>query len=182
MQSTLTTGSLTAGEAEAIVASGLMGGFFAAVGIFALVWGILGIIAGWRIFEKAGEKGWKILIPIYDVYIFYKIAGMKAWFWVSLVVSIISCIALGAMGAFNPNALNTGDFGANTAGVAFICLAVVVFALILSIVYCARLSKVFGHGFWFTLGLILLSGIFMMILGFGKSKYDKKLAKAWGVE
>lgn len=31
------------------------------------------MIAAWRIFEKAGECGWKALIPIWNVYILYKI-------------------------------------------------------------------------------------------------------------
>ena len=26
------------------------------------------LIAWWKIFEKAGEKGWKVLIPIYNIY------------------------------------------------------------------------------------------------------------------
>ena len=33
--------------------------------IFAFVWWILQIIANWNIFTKAGEAGWKSLIPIY---------------------------------------------------------------------------------------------------------------------
>ena len=27
------------------------------------------IIAQWKLFEKAGEKGWKCLIPIYGAYV-----------------------------------------------------------------------------------------------------------------
>ena len=36
--------------------------------IFAFVWWILQIIANWNIFTKAGEAGWKSLIPIYGDY------------------------------------------------------------------------------------------------------------------
>lgn len=37
-----------------------------------------------------------------------------------------------------------------------------------------KLSKAFGHGIGFTLGLIFLSPIFMLILGFGNSQYIGK--------
>ena len=40
--------------------------------IFAFVWWILQIIANWNIFTKAGEAGWKSLIPIYGDYVSYK--------------------------------------------------------------------------------------------------------------
>jgi hypothetical protein len=33
------------------------------------------IIGGWKMFEKAGEPGWAILIPFYNTYILLKIAG-----------------------------------------------------------------------------------------------------------
>lgn len=36
---------------------------------------ILEIVALWRIFTKAGEKGWNCLIPIYNMYILFKIAN-----------------------------------------------------------------------------------------------------------
>jgi len=39
-------------------------------------------IAGlWKIFEKAGEKGWKALIPIYNYYIWLKIIK-RPWWWI----------------------------------------------------------------------------------------------------
>lgn len=44
-------------------------------------------------------------------------------------------------------------------------------AIVLSIIQCIRLSKVFGKGAGFTFGLIFLSPIFLLILGFGNDKY-----------
>lgn len=173
--------TLTANEAEAIVAGGMIGGMFAVIGIFVLVWAILGIIAGWKIFEKAGEPGWKILIPIYDIYIFYKIVGMKMWFWISLAVAVIGGIIIGAMG-FDPNTISVNSFSGNTLVPALIYVAEMIFALVIAIMLYCRLSKVFGHGVGFTIGLVFLSGIFLMILGFGGSKYDKKIAKSWDKE
>lgn len=43
---------------------------------------IIATVAGlWKIFEKAGEKGWKALIPIYNYYIWLKILK-KPWWWI----------------------------------------------------------------------------------------------------
>ncbi len=43
---------------------------------------IVASIAGlWKIFEKAGEKGWKALIPIYNYYIWLKLLK-KPWWWI----------------------------------------------------------------------------------------------------
>lgn len=36
--------------------------------MIAFAWWILQIIANWRIFIKAGEDGWKSIIPIYGDY------------------------------------------------------------------------------------------------------------------
>ena len=47
--------------------------------IVALVILVLEIIAKWRLFEKAGEAGWKSIIPIYNAVIEFKIAGLSPW-------------------------------------------------------------------------------------------------------
>lgn len=45
--------------------------------IFSVMVVILTLISLWKIFEKAGEKGFKILIPIYNLFILLKIAFSK---------------------------------------------------------------------------------------------------------
>lgn len=45
---------------------------------------LIAIVAGmWKIFEKAGEEGWKAIIPIYNCIILLKIIG-KPWWWLFL--------------------------------------------------------------------------------------------------
>lgn len=34
---------------------------------------VLEVVAYWKLFEKAGEEGWKSLIPVYSGYMIYKI-------------------------------------------------------------------------------------------------------------
>ena len=53
----------------------------------------------------------------------------------------------------------------------FIPFINVIAAIVLSIIQCIRLSKEFGKGAGFTFGLIFLSPIFLLILGFGNDKY-----------
>ena len=171
-----TTTTLTVNQSA--FAGGLVGGALVAVIVCSIVWGLMLLIASWKIFEKAGEKGWKILIPIYNMYIMYKIVGMKAWFWITLAVSVVVSIVISAMG-FNTSTIDANSFSGNTLVPALLYIAELIFMFVVAVVMYARLSKVFGHGVGFTLGLIFFSGIFMLVLGFGKSKYDKKIAAEW---
>ena len=94
---------------QAAAAGGFLGGMFAVMGIFVIIYIILVIIACWKIFEKAGEPGWKSLIPIYNQYILYKVVGMKKWFWITLCVSFVVALIVSLMG------FNTEDITKNEA-------------------------------------------------------------------
>ncbi len=101
--------------------------------IAAIIVAVLLIVACWRIFEKAGEKGWKAIIPFYDMYIACKIALGNGWFFLLFFVPFV-------------------DF-------------------FFGIYFNYKLSKAFGHGIPFTIGLVLIPNLFTLILGFGKSEY-----------
>jgi ABC-type sulfate transport system permease subunit len=48
------------------------------------------IFAGiWKVFTKAGQPGWAVLIPIYNAYVLCKVAGKSGW-WVLLMM--IPCV------------------------------------------------------------------------------------------
>ena len=54
------------------------------VGSFAaLVIIVFEIAAVWRIFVKAGDRGWKAIIPIWNTLIVLKIVG-RPWWWIFL--------------------------------------------------------------------------------------------------
>ena len=91
------------------------------------------IIAWWKLFEKAGEAGWKSLIPFYNTYTLVKIADGN--------------------------------------GIKFLLLLIPVVNIIFGIILALRIAKAFGKSGGFALGLILLSPIFMAILGFSDSQY-----------
>ena len=53
---------------------------------------ILGIIAYWKVFVKAGQPGWKSLIPIYNIYILYKIAWGSGWKFLWMLVPLVNIV------------------------------------------------------------------------------------------
>jgi hypothetical protein len=44
---------------------------------------VLMIVAYWKLFVKAGQPGWAIFIPIYNVIVMLKIIG-RPWWWILL--------------------------------------------------------------------------------------------------
>lgn len=40
---------------------------------------IFNLVCQWKIFVKAGEKGWKVLIPIYNSIVLFKIIGLSPY-------------------------------------------------------------------------------------------------------
>lgn len=52
------------------------------------------IVAGWwMIFTKAGEAGWKALIPIYNVLVLLRIVGREWWWLILFLIPIVSFVA-----------------------------------------------------------------------------------------
>jgi signal peptidase I len=51
----------------------------------------------WKLFEKAGRKGWESLIPIYDLYVIQKITGKPAYWVIAALFPGINLIVLYAM-------------------------------------------------------------------------------------
>ncbi len=98
--------------------------------VYVLVIFAIAIIPMWVIFTKAGQDGWKAIIPIYSTVIVLRIVGRSPWWLLWLL-----------------------------------------FPIVFLIVIYYDLSKSFGHGVGFTLGLIFLSLIFFYILAFGSSTY-----------
>lgn len=136
----------------------IVGGLAVAIYVYSIIqtiFYVFRIIANWKIFKKAGEAGWKALIPIYNVYIQYKLTW-KAMMFLPVVV-------LGLGGAAMMNSEQTG--------IMLMGIAMALVGLVFEIIGLSKLSKSFGHGGGFTLGLVFLNPIFVLILGFGSSRY-----------
>lgn len=94
------------------------------------------ILAGmWKIYEKAGQEGWKSLVPFYNVWVWIEMVGRPTWFMILIFIPFANIYA-----------------------------------------YCALindLSKGFGKGIGYTLGLIFLPFVFLPLLGFGDARWTK---------
>ncbi len=59
---------------------------------FYLIVAVFLAAAYWKLFTKAGEPGWAILIPIYNIIVLLRIAG-KPWWWIFMpLIGIIPII------------------------------------------------------------------------------------------
>lgn len=66
-------------------------GFSMAYTVILLAIAVLSIIALWKIFVKAGEEGWKAIIPFYNSYILYKLTWGNGFFF---LLSLIPCVGI----------------------------------------------------------------------------------------
>jgi hypothetical protein len=57
--------------------------------VIGLLLTILGIVVGWKIFVKAGEPGWGILIPIYNIVLMCRIGGRPGWWAILFFIPVI---------------------------------------------------------------------------------------------
>lgn len=109
-------------------AGGGMWGLF--IGLIVAVLMIAGL---WMMFTKAGRPGWAAIIPIYNVYVMLKVAGMSGWWLIAFFVPFVN--------------------------------------FFVGLYLYWQLSKAYGHGFGYWLGMIFLPLIFFPLIGFGSSQY-----------
>ena len=122
---------------DAAVATGVAAAFMAFFAAFALVIlavAVIHVVAMWKVYAKAGQPGWAVLIPIYNFYVELRIAGMSP-LW---LLTLLAC------------------------GIGYI---------IPWILCQVKMAQRFGKSTGFALGLIFFNLIFVLILGFGSSKY-----------
>ena len=127
---------------------------------FSLIAGILTLVAYWRIYTKAGEEGWKAIIPIYGTYVLYKLTWDIKMFWI-----MFGCFSGGFLLAIMEVFTGISLF-------VFLGLIAVLVGIIIDLFQSHALSCSFGHGIGFTLGLLFLTPIFLLILAFGSSEYQ----------
>ena len=140
--------------------------------IISLALTALAIIAYWRIFVKAGEEGWKAIIPFYNAYTAMKLFWKTSIFWIGIGLGVGASIGYG-MASYGVVALAIYGGGGNTAVMVIgfiLAFGCGITAFVLEIMFLNRVSKAFGHGAGFTVGLIFLNFIFILILAFSKSE------------
>ena len=100
---------------------------------FLVIWTILAILGFWKMFTKAGEAGWKSIIPIWSTLVWLRIIGRPWWWLLLLLIPVVNFVILA------------------------ICLL--------------DTAASFGRRSGFAVGLLFLTSLFVMILGWGRSVY-----------
>jgi len=115
--------------------------------LFGLVLYVLFALPVWGTYQKAspqGDPAWSAFVPIYQFIVLLRVAGRpKTWAWFLLLYLL--GIVLPVIGLIP--------------------------LYIVAIIVLNDVSKSFGHGVGFTVGLVLLPIIFWFILWLGKSQY-----------
>lgn len=62
------------------------------VSLLALVWSVLLIVALWRVYTKAGEHGWAAIVPFYNTYVLFRVAGFNPWLFLLLLIPIVNIV------------------------------------------------------------------------------------------
>lgn len=122
--------------------------------VVAVVLIIIYVLAYWMIFRKAGEAGWKALIPIYSTYTAYKLFWNTKMFILFMVFAVLTAV-FEYVGGFGDLIFYAASLGTT----------------VLNIIMCVKLSCSFGHGAGFAVGLVFLNPIFLLILAFDSSGY-----------
>jgi len=136
--------------------------------IFIVVYTIVYVIINWFLFKKAGQPAWAALIPVYDMYIFQKIAGLKIYWLIAVIIFYAHSTWLVIIFV---NAVVSNDiyyfFGKNflvlQLSQIFLTLFYVLWAFI-----SVGLARRFGRKEEFAIGIFFLIPIFLGILAFNK--------------
>lgn len=148
-----------------------LGGIVAMILFVLLVLWVLMVVAHWRMFTKAGEKGWKALIPIYSDYTMFKLVWNTKSFWIFTALGIVSSLISSLTNQVvmvNDQLTYVSTGNAFLGIVSFIASTGVLIYMVLAAI---KTSLAFGKGMGFAVGLLFLPNIFNLILGFGSAEY-----------
>ncbi len=144
------------------VAGGLIAGIMMFIGVFIIIFlviAILKLIGTWKMLTKAGESGWKSLIPFYNQWTLCKISGLSPYWVLELIIVsfVIGVIIDGLIGNEAISGVLSLVTSANT----------IYFWVILSI----SLAKSFGKDTGFGVATFFFSFITYPMMGMGSAKY-----------
>lgn len=117
--------------------------FYCPIAIVLLLVGLSTIISIWVVFDKAGEPGWAVFVPIYNTIVFARIGGKSEW--------------LGFLCALSPMIPFVGS----------------ILNLFLFLYLSVSVAKAFGKGTLFGFGMVFLPFLFFPILAFSESAYPQ---------
>ena len=140
------------------------GGLYFTSYLLQIAFSIFQIFIYWKMFEKAGEKGWKYLIPIYGDYIDCKIIGKVKIFWVNLISTIGFIVLSSILLAISQVSQTEFLFLV----LLFLSITSLIIIMVCQVIKAFATTKAFGQESIFGLGLLFLPIIFVAIIAFDK--------------
>ena len=129
---------------------------------------VLQYVGWWKVFVKAGQPGWKCLIPFYNGHVMYKLVWKPVYYWLTLVFALAVMVLVSVWTALTMDGNGPAAF---TAVTWIIYFAYLIVALVWAVKFCVKLARCFGHSGAFAAGLVFLPVVFLLILAFGKDTY-----------
>ena len=150
---------------------GLFGGLFMIATRLLLIYYVLSIIpvaiGMAKTFERTGQPSWAVLIPIYNAIVLLRVAGLPRYGVLPILIPFVGMITSWI--------IPSESLGGTESILVKLIIGAVVIGMIAFPFWITwvhhHISRRFGHGIGFTIGLTLLAPIFWLILGFGSSKY-----------
>ncbi|SCY10287.1 hypothetical protein SAMN02910370_01324 [Lachnospiraceae bacterium XPB1003] len=129
---------------------------------------LFAVIGLWKMFVKAGEKGWKALIPGLNIYLLFKIAGETRLF-VKVVIDMAIILIAFVVGTVSARVMGNSDTASAIdmiTGIAAFVFALV--AVVRLIKVNASVAASFGLGVMWFIFMVILPGITYIVVGFSK--------------
>jgi len=104
-----------------------------------------------RLFKKADMPWQRLFVPGYNLYALFAINDCRLWLLILLAASVVTVILSTILRAF--------------------VVLYVLFCIAVYCIHCIKLTKAFGRGVGFGIGLIFLHPIFLCILALNDSEY-----------
>jgi len=133
---------------------------------------IIALIARWKLFVKAGEAGWKALIPIYNDIVLSKIAGISGWWVGSAFLALIPLVIILVMFELSATSVLSSLFSGMLQLLFYAYIGFVYIYLHMKLAPKFGMSPVFGVLMAIPLWSDMTLPIMYMILGFGKAEYQ----------
>ena len=140
---------------ELALGAGFIGIIVTLLAVGGIVWYFLSAIGYYKMYQKAGEAGWKAFIPYYRSYIRFKFAWNTKCFWIFFISTVIFQLF-----SESENLL-----------LSLLGLAGGILFLVVSMKLDIRVAKSFGKSTGWGVLLFFFPFIVSLILGFGKAEY-----------
>ncbi len=143
-------------EFAAVFAAGFILAYFAVL-IISMAVAVVTLIAQYRLFEKAGEAGWKCIIPYYNAFVYSKIVtGNYTYAIVSVVAAVVYSFFCFLFGLTEMTAMFV------------IAMLVLVPVIVLSAWFAYKTGKAYGKSTGFCVAMIFLTPFLTIAMGFDK--------------